>query len=149
MRNDDFIAVGTVDFTNEEMCLIKEVFDGIHFYPYKSDNSHKGEKVTSILSYMLPYVPFFLVYHDYQCICSGLHISLTKNIDKYNNVSYSFGMKLIGIMRFKGRSKTEDLNIFSHFDYNTELSELMDIFKDVMFECKEFQKRYEVKHIKF
>lgn len=98
---------------------------------------------------MLPYVPFFLVYHDYQCICSGLHIFLSKNIDKDNNISYSFNMKLSGVMRFKGRSKIEDLDIFSWFDYNTELSELMDIFKDVISECKDFQKRYEVKHIKF
>lgn len=58
-------------------------------------------------------------------------------------------MKLSGVMRFKGRSKIEDLDIFSWYDYNTELSELMDIFKDVISECKEFQKRYEVKHIKF
>lgn len=27
MRNGDFITVGTVDFTDEEMSLIKEVFD--------------------------------------------------------------------------------------------------------------------------
>ena len=149
MRNGDFIAVGTVDFTDEEMFLIKEVFDSIYLYPYKSDNTHKGEKITSTLGYMLFYVPFFLVYRDWQCICSGLHIFLSKNIDKNNNISYSFNMKLSGVMRFKGRSKIEDLNIFSWFDYNTELSELMDIFKDVMSECKDFQKRYEVKHIKF
>lgn len=62
-------SVGTVDFTDEEMSLIKNIFDSICFYPYKSDNTYKGEKVTSTLSYMLPYVPFFLVYHDYQCIC--------------------------------------------------------------------------------
>lgn len=149
MRNGDFIAVGTVDFTDEEMSLIKNIFDSICFYPYKSDNTYKGEKVISTLSYMLPYVPFFLVYHDYQCICSGLHIFLSKNVDKDNNISYSFKMKLSGVMRFKGKSKIEDLDIFSWYDYNTELSELMDIFKDVISECKEFQKRYEVKHIKF
>lgn len=60
MRNGDFIAVGTVDFTDEEMSLIKNIFDSICFYPYKSDNKYKGEKVTTTLSYMLPYVPFFL-----------------------------------------------------------------------------------------
>ena len=101
MRNGDFIAVGTVDFTDEEMSLIKNIFDSICFYPYKSDNKYKGEKVTTTLSYMLPYVPFFLVYHDYQCICSGLHLFLSKNIDKDNNISYSFKMKLSGVMRFK------------------------------------------------
>lgn len=52
MRNGDFIAVGTVDFTDEEMSLIKNIFDSIYLYPYKSDNRYKGEKVTSTLSYM-------------------------------------------------------------------------------------------------
>lgn len=47
MRNGDFIAVGTVDFTDEEMSLIKNIFDSICFYPYKSDNKYKGEKVTT------------------------------------------------------------------------------------------------------
>lgn len=149
MRNGDFIAVGTVDFTDAEISLIKKVFDNIYLYPYKSDNRYKGEKITSTLGYMIPYVPFFLIYHDWQCICSGLHLFLSKNIDKDNNISYSFNMKLSGVMRFKGKSKKEDLDIFSWFDYNTELSELMDIFKDVLLECKDFQNMYQVKHIKF
>lgn len=51
MRNGDFIAVGTVDFTDEEMSLIKNIFDSICFYPYKSDNTYKGEKVTTTLMF--------------------------------------------------------------------------------------------------
>lgn len=127
MRNGDFIAVGTVDFTDEEMSLIKNIFDSICFYPYKSDNKYKGEKVTTTLSYMLPYVPFFLVYHDYQCICSGLHLFLSKNIDKDNNISYSFKMKLSGIMRY-----------VSDYSFNYQKKIYNAIYKQVIVPLIEF-----------
>lgn len=130
MRNGDFIAVGTVDFTDEEMSLIKNIFDSICFYPYKSDNKYKGEKVTTTLSYMLPYVPFFLVYHDYQCICSGLHLFLSKNIDKDNNISYSFKMKLSVVIRkvdFLSEQERKDLTTIQSFFDTVDIYKLEEV----------------------
>lgn len=69
MRNGDFIAVGTVDFTDEEMSLIKNIFDSICFYPYKSDNKYKGEKVTTTLSYMFHFFLFITITNVFVVVC--------------------------------------------------------------------------------
>ncbi|UWF79302.1 MAG: hypothetical protein [Bacteriophage sp.] len=133
MRNGDFIAVGTVDFTDEEMSLIKNIFDSICFYPYKSDNKYKGEKVTTTLSYMLPYVPFFLVYHDYQCICSGLHLFWIgylnlDDIPTLIKVTYCYDCGKI--------LKKEYFDNYNYFNYSQHLSN--------EYEIKEFYKRCKI-----